>query len=304
MPGVVTRLEARLFGSRPAWLIARWWVAVHAFALGYLLVRLPAFWAVARRDRASFEPVGVLWWLPGPLPAAVWRLLILALLAAGVGAVAAARARRWLGPVVLALFVVVTTYRSSWGQLLWFENLLVVHLAIAAPAPVGGVALRRHDARCPGWPLGLAATATVVTYVLAGVAKLRAGGAAWIDGDTLAHHIGWSAARLRVLGGAPSPVAGWVLDARWALGAGALVTVVAELAAPLALVGRRAAAVWVTVMWSFHALIAVTMLVVFPYPLLGLAFLPVWWCAADPVATRPPDPTGPAAPDPTGPPQA
>lgn len=302
MPGAVTRLEERLFGARPAWLIARWWVGVHTFALGYLLVRLPAFWAVSRRDRASFEPVGVLGWLPGPLPTALWRVLILATVAAGAAALAAAlaaaRSRRWLGPLVLALFVVVTTYRSSWGQLLWFENLLVVHLAIAAVAPVGGVGLRRHDALRPGWPLGLAATATVVTYVLAGVAKLRAGGAAWIDGDTLAHHIGWSAARLRVLGGTPSPVAAWLLDARWALAVGALVTVAAELAAPLALAGRRAAAVWIAVMWSFHALIAVTMLVVFPYPLLGLAFLPVWWCAAGPVVP------GPVVPGAAGPPQA
>ena len=48
---------------------------------------------------------------------------------------------------------------------------------------------------------------TVVTYVLAGLAKLRIGGVDWLVGDTLRNHVAYSAVRLEVLGARPSPLA-------------------------------------------------------------------------------------------------
>ena len=52
-------------------------------------------------------------------------------------------------------------------------------------------------------------------------------------------------------------------------------TLVIELGAPLALVGRRIAYVWAITAWAFHVGVALLMNILFPYPLLGFAFLPL-----------------------------
>ena len=53
---------------------------------------------------------------------------------------------------------------------------------------------------------------------------------------------------------------------------GAWVTLVVELGAPLALLGRRWAYTWVALAWSFHVAVLALMAVLFPYPLVGVAF--------------------------------
>jgi hypothetical protein len=78
-----------------------------------------------------------------------------------------------------------------------------------------------------------------------------------------------------MLGGVPSPLAGPLVQQTWLLTGCAAITVLAELLAPVALLGRRVAWAWTAVMWGFHAVIALTMFVVFPYPLMGVAFVPV-----------------------------
>jgi hypothetical protein len=196
---------------------------------------------------------------------------------------AVSRWTRVWGVAFASLVLVVTTYRSSWGQLLWFDNLMVIHLGCLAFVPGGWRVLRAPATPRPslvaGWPLGWCAIATVVTYVLAGVAKMRLGGVEWIGGDVLANHIAYSAARLELLGGSSSPLASVAVSQHWLLSAGATVTVLGELLAPLALLQRTWAIVWVIVMMVFHLVIGLTMFVVFPYPLIGLAFAPVLWCA-------------------------
>jgi hypothetical protein len=47
-----------------------------------------------------------------------------------------------------------------------------------------------------------------------------------------------------------------------------------ELGAPVALLGRRIAAAWAALAWSFHLGVLALMAIAFPYPLLGVAFLP------------------------------
>ena len=106
---------------------------VGAFAVVYLLVRFPAFWTLAGRSAHDFEPVGVLSWLDAPLPALLWRGLLVACLAFGIAFTAGFRFRA-CGPTFAVLLLVITTYRSSWGQLLYFENLLVLHTLIVGLA--------------------------------------------------------------------------------------------------------------------------------------------------------------------------
>ncbi len=54
----------------------------------------------------------------------------------------------------------------------------------------------------------------------------------------------------------------------------AALSVVIELAAPVALIGPRLRNVWVVAAWSMHLAIFATMLVGFPYPLFLVAFTP------------------------------
>lgn len=244
---------------------------VSLFAWIYVAVRFPTFLGLADLHAASFEPVGILWFLGSPLPDVVWFSLLGLLFASGLVVLAG----RSMGPA-MAMFalcvLVVTTYRSSWGQLLWFENLLVIHLIVLTVAAVIGPV---GTNRLPPWAMQWCAVATVLLYVLAGVAKLRYGGLGWISGDVLVRHIGYSSARLSVFGERPPLLASFAVNHPGTLTVASFAAVTLELGAPLALLRRRLAVAWSTAVWAMHLAIALTMAVVFPYPLSGLAFVPV-----------------------------
>ena len=281
--GLFAGIDRWLLCPAPAERLAAFRVLVGAFATVYLAVRFVAFRALADNDASSFDPVGILWWLRAPLSDRLWIAALIATLVAGVAFTAGARFRV-SGPTFAVLLLTITTYRSSWGQLLHFENLLVLHALVVGcsrSADAWSLDARRTDKRAGahtryGWPLRLAACVSVATYVLAGVAKLRYGGTAWITGDSLRHHVAYSAVRLQLLGGDPSPLAGPLVEHGWLFRPAAAITVVLELAAPLALIGRRWRTGWVTGTWLLHAGIAATMFVVFPYPLSLIAFAPLF----------------------------
>jgi len=254
------------------------------FATVYLAVRLPVFTGLADRSRATFEPVGVLWWVDAPLPDAVVVALVVAALVLGAAFTAGALFRA-TGPAFALVLLVLTTYRSSWGQLLWFENLLVLHVMLVGfsrSADTLSVDQRRRpgeaapSATAYAWPVRIAAIVTVITYLLAGIAKLRIGGLDWMSGDTLRNHVAYSATRLEVLGGTPSPFARAFLGQRSLSTPVAVATIVMEIGAPIALLGGRWRTGWVVSAWLFHVGIATLMLVVFPYPLLLVAFAPLF----------------------------
>ena len=240
---------------------------------GYLIIRaLPLTSFVG-----TWQPVGVLTVLSGPLPNfLLWILWALSL--AGALQLAArvrsslpttsllARTMWWAGPVAL---VILLSHRSSGGQILWFDILPVLHVVAIAAAGI------RFDAIRSGWAMRLAALMTTITYVLAGVAKLRLGGTAWIAEGALERHIVWAATRLDVLGGTPSPVAAPLVDLGLASVPLALAVVVIELSAPVALFSRRFAWGWSIAAWSMHLFIAITLFVLFHWPLFGVAFAPL-----------------------------
>jgi hypothetical protein len=254
-------------------------IATGLFAVSYLTVRLPAFLALAHTDRHAFDPVGVLWLLPAPLPgAAVTGLVFLTLTLAAVYTVGIGF--RVVGPAFAVALLVVTTYRSSWGQVLWFEALMVLHVLIVGFAPsADALAVRRHASpegasQAYGAPVRLAAAVTVTTYLLSGTAKLRITGLDWMSSTTLQTHIAYSAARLDVLGGTPPPLAPWLVAHRWLLAPLAFGTVALEFGALAALLSGWVRTAWVAATWLLHAGIAATLFVVFPYPLFGVAFAP------------------------------
>lgn len=258
-------------------------ILLGTFTSGYLLVRLPVFLSLIDGRPSRFEPVGILSGVTRPLPGLLVAAVIAAALVSAVGFTVGWR-HRLSGPGLAFSMLVLTTYRSSWGQLLHFENLMVLHLVVVGLSPSAdawSVDARRRDHRPSpssryGWPLQLAAIITAITYVLAGLAKLRYGGTEWVFGDTLRNHVAYSATRLELLGGDPSPLAGFAVGRAWLFPPLATATVMIELAAPVALLSARLRHWWAVSVWLMHVGILGLMFIVFPYPLFGLAFAPMY----------------------------
>lgn len=232
---------------------------VAAYAFVYVAIRFRYFADCSRLDASSFAPVGIARVLSAPLPVeATWSIASVALVSAA--AFAADKWPRVTGPLLFASLLWITTYRSSFGKILHTENLLVLH--------VGILAFARTQA------LRLMALATCLTYVVAGIAKLRSGGFAWIDGTALGDWLAFDALRKIELGSFHSPAAAWLAARPALLVPLSLLTLAVELGAPLALTSQRAARVWALSAWIFHVAVLATMAIGFFYPLTGVAFAP------------------------------
>lgn len=271
----------------PATRLSAFRIVVGVFVVVYLIGRSPVFLALADRPAADFDGVGVLARLSSPPSGGVLTGVVVVALATGIATTVGWRYRP--NVIVFAAAVLfLTTLRGSWGQLLHFENLMVLQLLVLAASPAADAwsldARRAENSQNPphdraastryGWPLAIAGLVTVVTYVITGIAKLRYGGLDWISGDTLQNHIAYSAARLDLLGGNKPVLAEFVVRQGWILGVCALGAVVIELAAPIAFVGPRSRNVWVASAWLMHVGIFLTMAIGFPSPLFGAAFAP------------------------------
>ena len=144
-------------------------------------------------------------------------------------------------------FLWLTSFGASWGQILHTEHLVALHLLVLAAAPSG-----RGDSATAGWPLKVMSAVTVATYFVAGVAKLRFGGGLdWLDGDGLLRLVAHDNLRKRLLGDTWSPISPFAVGHPLIFQIGAWLTLVVELGAPLALLGRRWAYTWVALAWSF-----------------------------------------------------
>lgn len=254
-------------------------ILVGAFGTMYLLVRFTYFAGLARHAPTDFAPVGIVSVLDAPLPAsAVFALAALGL-AAGL-AFTLGRRLAVTGPFFLALLAWNTSYASSWGKILHSENVLVLHLAVVV------LAGPRPDARAAGWALRAASIATALTYLLAGVTKLRSGGSGWLTGQALGDWLAWDALRKIELGSVHSPLAAIVASSPRILQLLALYTLVVELGAPVALANARLARRWALAAWFFHVGIALTMAIAFVYPLAGVAFAPLFEIERLPVLRR------------------
>jgi hypothetical protein len=94
--------------------------------------------------------------------------------------------------------------------------------------------------------------AVVITYVLAGVAKLRFGGLAWLDGALIRDWVAVDNLRKLMLGSLYSPLAGPILGWKPLWDVLAWLTIGLEVLAPVGLLGRRWTAGWVLFVLAFH----------------------------------------------------
>lgn len=255
---------------------ARWQRMACVVTAIYVIVRAVPLTRPGNTD--SFSGIGALTPLSEPLPTTA--LIALVVVSVGALGLAAIRPENAEAVAVGALgTLALTTHRSSFGQILWFDILMVLHLLVIAAAAL----LNRRQqgasqqALVMGWGVRLCAIATVTTYFVSGVTKLRIGGLSWVSSEALERHIGFTAARAEALGGRVSPVAESVIELGLASRPAAALALALELGAPLALLHRRVAMTWSALIWLMHVVIAATMFIVFHWPLLGLAMAPVLW---------------------------
>lgn len=295
MKKLLAAVEGWLAPDSPAERLAAVRILVGGFALLYLAIRLPHIASYLSFPARQFQPIGVLSLLDRPPPgAAVLALAVLAWFAT-LGFALGWR-YRWTGPAAALLLLVTFTYANSWGQIFHTENALVLTvlvLAVTRAADASSLDARRAGGAPPaphpryGWPLRLLSVLVVATYFLAGVAKLRWGGPGWIGGTVLRDTIAADSLRKILLGSAHSPIAEALLGQGWMFRALAVLTLVVELGAPLALLHRRVAAAWVLAVIGFHLGVLALMTIIFPFPLSGIAFAPFFraervtgWAAA------------------------
>lgn len=274
------RVEDLVDDSAPAERLAAFRILLGVFVTGYFALRLPVFLELRDRSADRFDAVGLFRLLDRPLSRS---LLIVALVVAVVAGVAFACGWhfRLTGPTFAITALVLTTYRSSWGQLLHFENLfvlLVLVVGFSRAADAWSLDARHRPVPRPGvsygWPLQLCCLVVVTTYAIAGIAKLQLGGWEWVVGDTIRHHVAYASVRLELLGAHGSPLAGPAVRHAWLFTPMAAATLVIELSAPLVLWWRRARWVWCLAAWAMHVGIFALMLIGFPTPLFGVAFAP------------------------------
>lgn len=276
----LTRFYAPLGPARLATLR----VLTGAFAVIYFVVRAPVMASFQSFRPSQFEPVGLARILESPLPT-VWVLaLYLAAISVGVAFTLGAF-YRLSGPAFALLALWVTSYRNSWGMIFHTDNLLVVHLCVLAlsdAAAALSIDARGRSEPPPdgrfGWPVWLVSAVTVVAYLLAGIAKLKATGIEWIHGDTLRNYIAFDAVRKAQVGSIHSPFGAWLVQYAWPFPLIGTLTLVLELGGPLALLHARAARIWVYGVYGFHLGVLATMAIAFPYPLSGVAFLSFFDC--------------------------
>jgi hypothetical protein len=276
MTPVLRTVDRWLLAPAPPARLATLRVLVGGYCLGFLVVRFPGFLSAARLPERQFEPVGVLAWMPASVAPAVFVVVAVVTLAAGVAFVAG-RWWRVSGPAFALLFLAATTYRFSWGHVLHTENLASLHLLVIGFTAAAACRGHAPHARF-GWPVRVLALLTVTTYVVAGVAKVRNGGWDWLVGDVLRNQVAFDNLRKELLGDLHSPLGGWLVGYAWVFVPLALLTVAVELAAPVALAGGRMRTVWVALAWGFHVGITALMAIVFPYHLLGIAYAPFFRC--------------------------
>lgn len=284
MTPVAGRLRRWFLAPAPPERLAVLRILVGGYGVVYLLIRSGYIVDLTRLPATRFEPVGVLGLLGSPPPDG---LVLAALVAAVATGVAFCAGWRYVltAPAYAALLVVVTTYGNSWGQVFHTENLLVVHTVVLAVSPAAAAlsvdaARSRRPTPAPdwrfGWPVVLMAVVCVTTYFLAGWAKLGNGGLEWAVGDVLRNQVAHDNLRKILLGDVHSPIGARLVGFGWIFPPMAVLSIVVELGAPLALLGPRVARVWAGAAWAFHVGVLALMAVFFPYPILGVAFAPLF----------------------------
>jgi hypothetical protein len=276
---MLSRFDAWWRAPAPAERLALVRILVGAYCIGLLLLRGPSLLRLGQLDAARFEGVGLAALLDTPLSLPMLIALLVLALAGAIGFCLGFR-HRVLAPIFALLLTFLLSYRSSWGHLSHSEQLVSVHVLLLSVLPASdALALDRRSNRTRagpldryGWPLRLLMLCVVLSYVLAGWAKLSYGGTAWISGEAVYNQVATDTLGKLRLGGWVSPLSPTLLRWPGLFAIASVFTLLVELGAPIAMLGGRARTIWVAAAYAMHVGIALAMTIAFPYPLWGVAF--------------------------------
>jgi hypothetical protein len=290
----VGALDRFWFADGSAERLAALRITVGVGVLLYLYSRLGVFANVAATSPGLYEPAGPLaLLLRRPISPEAFRAALVGTLVANVAFMLGWRFR-WTGPTYAGALLLVLSYRNSWSMVHHFDNLVVLHvlvLGLTRSADAWSLdARRRRTQPSPptweyGYPVRLLCAVTVVTYLLAAIAKVAGPlGWGWALGEGLRGQVGVDALRKELLEGGSQALAYVVyqdLALATALGVG---TLALELGAAVALVNARAGRAWAVAAYAMHWGIYAVMGIAFWYHLAGLPFLP--FLVSDGLVTR------------------
>ena len=267
--GPVAGAPARwLFRPVPHGRIALLRTVAYLFVPVDVLLTTPWVAAHAQVPGTLYQPllIGRLLHLPTPGPwveALRWVLVVVSL------AAASGRLPRLFGGLVAVLYLEWMVVAFSYGKV---DHDRVAFLVLLAVLPTVGRARfgDRHRSDAAGWAVGMTTLAVVATYFLSALAKLRFGGADWVDGATLTRAVVRRGTWLS------TPL----LDHAWVLHAFQYVLIGVELLiSPLLLVRwRDERRTWLLVggFYLFHVMTFLTISIVFlPHCVALLALLPL-----------------------------
>lgn len=279
--GAIVGFERWWHAPAPARRLAMLRILVGGYALAYVLIRFRHLVGVSAMSAEQWKPVGPVSLLAAPLPSAMVVVPAVVTALAGVAFVAGWRFRV-SGPLFAAALLWVTSYRNSWSMVFHTENLLVLHVLVLALSPAADALALDARGRPPlddtpraryGWAIRLVCAVTVTTYFIAGWSKLHASGLSWVTSDTLRMYVAYDNLRKVELGDSYSWLGTMLARHGWLFPPLAAASLLAEVAAPLALLHPRVGRWWCVVAWSFHMGVVVMMAIVFHYPLSGVGYV-------------------------------
>ena len=264
-------------------------IVIGGYTLWYLRQQRGKFARLAASPGELFAPVGAARVLNSPLPAPVAARLVDATVVSSVLFTLGFK-HRLVGPVHAALLAWTLSYRNSWSMIFHSENTLVWHtLVLGAARAADGVSLDALWAGAPapglwrryGWPLQVMQTASAVTYLLSGVAKVAGpAGWGWARGNQMRRQVAIDRIYKDLFGSSRGATLSQALYPRPALfTAFAVATLILELGAPAALAHPKLARAWAGSAFGMHWGIRAIMGIRFRYQLSGASFAP--WLALE-----------------------
>lgn len=236
-----------------------------AYAFVFLDVLVTTPWVADVADPSLYEPllIGRLLPFPTPTPAVVDGVRVALLASAGLSVWS--RWPRITGAACAVLYLQWMLVAFSFGKVDHDRLAFLVLLAVAATVGPAGADDDRPDPAA-GWALRCVQVAVTATYVLAGVAKLRFGGAEWVQGATM----------MRALVRRGTGLGERLLDHPELLEVAQWATMAFELGAVALLVGGPLRRLWLAQAVGFHVAVYLTLTITFlPHVFCLLAFAPL-----------------------------
>ena len=287
MNTLLTKLKNFWFSPAPAERLAILRIASGGFSLWYLLTRFEMMQRMARSESDLFEAVGLSNLLSGPLPPVLFTLIFSFGIALNIAFIMGWKFK-WTGPLFALLLLFLLSYRNSWSMIYHSRIAVVLHVLVigfvsAADAYSLDAWWKKRKGMITatishwryGWPIKLVCAATVLTYFMAGLAKIFGELAwDWVSGEAMRSQVAMDTLRKVVLGENYSPLFEWIYPHTELFLFMGVLTFLLELGGPLVLGNKRAGMIWSVLTWMMHWGIFFVMGIRFRYQMSGLIFLP------------------------------